>query len=253
MVGVIEAPRLGAVMGVTHAFTTREGGVSEGSYRSLNLSTSSDDPRSNARENRDRVLAHLGRADARFVALRQVHGAQVVQVTAAASRSIEADGLWSRDRGAALAILVADCVPILFANRQGTVIGAVHAGWRGTRDKIPAVMVTRLVEAGVDPSDLVVALGPAISQDNFEIGPDVASELRAAFPEAGEAIRAGKDDRSHADLWALNHQTLVAAGVAAGAVEVLRVCTVDQPELFSHRRDDGVTGRQAGVIAFSSP
>ncbi|MEO1175417.1 MAG: laccase domain-containing protein, partial [Myxococcota bacterium] len=119
------------------------------------------------------------------------------------------------------------------------------------RDKIPEVMVKRLADAGVDPAELRVAMGPAISQENFEIGPDVAGELRAAFPAAGSALRPGTEDRYHADLWSLNRQTLVAAGVPPGAIEILRLCTVAQSEFFSHRRDDGLTGRQGAVIAFA--
>ncbi|MEL6546103.1 MAG: laccase domain-containing protein [Myxococcota bacterium] len=106
--GVIQAPALAAVPGVVHGFTTREGGVSEEPFHSLNLSMSAGDARDSVKENRRRVLEAVGREDAAWVSLRQVHSAQVVQVTALASKSIEADGVWTRDPGAVVAILVAD-------------------------------------------------------------------------------------------------------------------------------------------------
>ncbi|MEM6734111.1 MAG: polyphenol oxidase family protein, partial [Myxococcota bacterium] len=154
--------------------------------------------------------------------------------------------------GAVLAVLVADCVPVLMADRDGTVIAAVHAGWRGTEARIVEVMVKRLKDAGVAPETLLVALGPAISQDSFEIGPEVAEALGKAFPKAGAALRPGEGDRFHADLWALNQQVLLEAGVPAESIDVLRLDTVGQSELFSYRGDGGETGRQAGVIAFAS-
>lgn len=249
--GLIQAPSLAEISGVVHGFTTREGGVSEGPYASLNLSFSTDDTREAVRENRRRVLEALGRPDGAWISLRQVHSVDVVQVTAQAGRSIEADGLWTRDRGAVVAVLIADCVPVLLADRAGTVVAAVHAGWRGTQAHIVKVMVKRLKDAGVDPADLVAAIGPAISLESFEVGPEVAQALEAAFPEPREAIRPGEGDRFHADLWALNERDLLESGVPAHAIDVLRLDTLQRSELYSHRGDDGVTGRQAGVIGFA--
>ncbi len=247
--GLIQASSLAEIAGVVHGFTTREGGVSTGPYESLNLCTSAGDAREAVKENRGRVLAALGRPEASWISLRQVHGADVVQVTAQAGRTIEADGLWTRDRAVVVSVLVADCVPILLADRDATVVAAVHAGWRGTEAHIVRVMVKRLKDAGVPPERLVAAIGPAISKDSFEVGPEVVEALAKAFPEAGDAIRTGNGDRSHVDLWALNELDLRASGVET--VDVLRLDTMTRSELFSHRRDAGVTGRQAGVIGFA--
>lgn len=247
--GVIQAPSLAAITGIVHGFTTREGGVSEGPYANLNLSWSPEDSRDAVKENRRRVLEALGRPDASWISLRQVHGADVVQVTAQAGRTIEADGLWTRDRGAVVSVLVADCVPILIADREGSLVAAVHAGWRGTAAHIAKVMVKRLQDAGVAPGQLVAAIGPAISQESFEVGPEVTEAIGKAFPAPGEAIRPGTGDRSNIDLWALNERDLREAGIET--IDVLRLDTKTRPELFSHRGDGGVTGRQAGVIGFA--
>lgn len=249
-VPLLTSPILSDVPGIVHGFTTRDGGVSQGPFASLNLGGSQDE-RASIDANRSRVVESLGRKDASFVALRQVHGNDVVQVTRLAGRSIEADGLWTRDRGAVLAVLVADCVPILFADVRGRAIGAVHAGWRGTASRIAAQMVKRLKDVDVPPHDLKVAIGPSIGPADFEIGPDVVLALETAFPGPGAAIKPGNEDRSYADLWALNRRALIEAGVPEGNIDLVGFSTLSDTRFFSHRRDNGVTGRQSGVIAFS--
>jgi YfiH family protein len=245
---LLTSPLLVGVAGIVHGFTTREGGDSLGPFDALNLSTRVGDERALVEVNRRRVLEAVGSPGATFVTLRQVHGDSVVEVSHLAGRSIEADGLWTRDRMAVLGVLVADCVPILIADGEGRGVAAVHAGWRGTRAKVVTRMVARLKAAGLAPAGLVAALGPAIGPCCFQIGEDVADELRLAFPHAGEAIRVGTDGRTNADLWALNRLTLVEAGLAPERIDTLRTCTSCSQTLFSHRRDGGHTGRQAGVI-----
>ena len=238
---------LSRVPGVRHGFTTRAGGSSSGPNASLNLSTRTGDERAAVELNRRRVLAALGAPEAVFVSVRQVHGDDLVEVSHMAGRSIEADGLLSRDPRAALAVLVADCVPILMADVRGRAVAAVHAGWRGTEARIAERAVRRLGDLGVPAADLRVALGPAIGPCCFTIGLDVAQKLGAAYPAAGQAIRP-EGSGARADLWDLNRQALEESGVAAEHVDALRTCTACTPELFSHRRDHGATGRQAGVI-----
>ncbi|HSI06314.1 MAG: peptidoglycan editing factor PgeF [Myxococcota bacterium] len=247
---MLTSPILSDVAGIVHGFTTRDGGVSQGPFASLNLGGSQDE-RPAIQANRERVLETMGRKDAAFVALRQVHGNDVVQVTRLAGRTIEADGLWTRDRGAVISVLVADCVPILFADQRGRAVGAVHAGWRGTATRIAAEMVKRMKDADIPPHDLRVAIGPAIGPNDFEIGPDVVLALETAYPSPGAAIRPGNDDRSYADLWALNKRCLIEAGVPEGCIDVVAYSTVGDGRFFSHRRDQGVTGRQAGVISLA--
>lgn len=248
---LVTSELLQGIPGVAHGFTTRHGGVSAAPFNSLNLSTRVGDERAAVDTNRRKVLEVLGRPGANLITLRQVHGDQLVQVSHLAGRSIEADGLWTRDDRAVVGVLVADCVPILIAHVRGEAVGAVHAGWRGTQGHIAGKMIKRMHAAGFDRADLRVALGPAIGPCCFEIGPEVAESLRQAFPEAGDAVRVGTTGKLNADLWALNRQSLLAVGVAAEHIDTLRVCTSCEPKLFSHRRDQGNTGRQGGVIARS--
>ena len=241
---------LNNVKGVVHAFTTREGGISSGPYASLNLSQNTPDDRAHIASNRQTVLSALGRPDAAWISAHQVHGQTVVQVTANAGRSLEADGLWTDDPDCVVAVLVADCVPILMADRDGRALAAVHAGWRGTRDRVAKIMVERLAQAGFPPDHLRVAIGPAIGPCCFSIGEDVAEELAAVAPDE-DLVRPAEDGRLRADLWGLNRRIIQAAGVPAEWIEELRVCTACSSEFFSHRADGGTTGRQAAVIGLA--
>jgi polyphenol oxidase len=249
---LLRAPGLLGLGGIVHGFTTRKGGGSRGALGTLNLGTTVGDERPVVSDNRQLVLKALGKTDAAFVSLRQVHGDSIVEVTRLASKSIEADALWTRDASAVVAVLTADCVPILMAHESKKAVAAVHAGWRGTKAKVSGLMVNRLKDAGLAIAGLHVAIGPGIGPCCFEIGADVAAELRAAFGEGTPHVRTDERGKLVADLWALNHEALIAAGVPAGNIEQLRRCTFCETDLFfSHRRDQGKTGRQAGVIGLA--
>ena len=199
---------------IVHGFTTRDGGVSQAPFKSLNLATRVEDDRAAVLHNRDLVRKALGCQDASLIALRQVHGEAIVEVTRNAGPNIEGDALWTRDPHAVLAILVADCLPVLLADRAGRVIAAVHAGWRGTEKRLVTSMVARLVLAGVPASELVASLGPCIGPCCFELGEDVAFRLRAAFPDAGEAVLE-RGDKFVANLWELNRRGASRSGRAS--------------------------------------
>ena len=249
-VELLRSPRIERIAGVAHAFTTRRGGVSPDPTASLNLSARVNDTKACVDANRARVLAAIDRPQATLIIPKQVHGDVVVEVTRAASRVIAADGLWTRDRTTALAVLVADCVPILISSPNGAAVAVVHAGWRGTSTRIAARAVERLAAAGFAAASLVVALGPAIGPCCFVIGEDVFAELARVYPQAGDALQRDSSGRLAADLWALNRQALVAAGVQEANIDLLAECTHCQADrFFSHRREHGITGRQAGIIA----
>lgn len=252
-VTLVTSDLLQRLSGVVHGFTTREGGTSQGPFATLNLSTRVGDVRSVVESNRRQVLTWLGRSDATLVTLRQVHGNEIVQVNRQAGRSIEADGVWTIDPQVVVSVLVADCVPLVMTDTAGTMVAAVHAGWRGTRLRIASRMTKRLVAHGATMSQLRVAIGPAIGPCCFEIGNDVAEALREAYPQAGEAVRLTAGGKLCADLWSLNVADLVEAGVPREHIDVLRTCTSCSPAFFSHRRDQGTTGRQAGVIGMALP
>jgi polyphenol oxidase len=204
--------------GATALFTTRRGGVSEGPYASLNLGLWTDDEAERVRANRERVRAEVGAE--RVAQGRQVHGNRVV----VDGQGIEeADGQVTTARRVAAAVLVADCLPIALAGPQG--VGVVHAGWRG--------LAAGVVEAGVAATGAVsAAIGPGIGPCCYEVG----DEVRAVF---------GTTERT-LDLKAIARARLQAAGVRE--VHDCGLCTAcDAERFFSHRRDRGITGRQAGL------
>ena len=243
---------LGEIEGIVHGFTDREGGISTDAFESLNLAHRVGDEKATVETNRQKVMAELGRQDAQWVALRQMHGNTIVQINHMAGRSIEADGLWTRDPMAFLSVLVADCVPILIADTGAQAVAAVHAGWRGSKMRIAGKMIERLKSAGFDLSKLRIAMGPAIGPCCYEIGEDVATEISKGVGEAGDAVRC-VDGRWVADLWALNRSVLIASGIEPQQIESLRTCTSCTPSLYSYRREGETSGRQAGVIALAAP
>ena len=221
--------------------TTRQGGVSQGPYASCNLAGHvGDDPQA-VSWNRAWVQGQLALPRAPCW-LDQVHGNRVL-TTAQWHPGVQADGLVSMATGEVLAILAADCLPILLCHRDGHAIAALHAGWRG----LAAGIIERgVVAMGCDPRDLMAWVGPGISQTHYRIGMDVASRLAAALPSAGQALRPSGKEHMLADLPQMARLALEAAGVTS--ISMSSCCTVqDAAHWFSYRRD-GTTGRMAALI-----
>ena len=223
--------------------TTRTGGVSVGARASMNLGAHVDDDAEAVAENRRRLRSAVG-LEREPAWLRQVHGTRVVEVAGAADSPPEADGSWSRTAGTACAVLTADCLPVLLTNREGSVVAAAHAGWRG----LEAGVIERTVEAMTStPGSLIAWLGPAISQPAFEVGEEVREAFVRYDPEAASAFAPNARGRWQADLYALARQRLAGAGVEA--VHGGGLCTFgDAERFFSYRRDPGC-GRMATLIA----
>jgi len=219
--------------------STRRGGSSVGAFASLNLGTRvGDDPRAVA-ENRARVRAAL---PAEPVWLRQVHRLDVVDA-ARAEADATADAAFTRTPGVVCAIQVADCLPVLFCDRDGTTVAAAHAGWRG----LSAGVLERTVAALEAPPDKLLAwLGPAIGPTAFEVGVDVFDTFTATDPQAADAFRPLRAGKWLADLYALARRRLARAGMHA--VYGGGLCTVSDPVRFFSYRRDRVTGRQAAFI-----
>lgn len=228
-----------APAGVVAGCTLRNGGVSAGPYRSLNLGAHVGDEAARVRENRRRLVAAAGLpAEPRW--LTQVHGCQAVVDPAP---DTEADAAVSSRPGVVCAVMIADCLPVLLAAGDGSVIAAAHAGWRG----LAAGVIERTVEAMQSaPAGMVAWLGPAISQAAFEVG----EEVRAAFVDHDEAAAGcfSENDRGRfmADLFALARQRLSACGVRN--VHGGGRCTYSEPESFFSYRRDGQCGRLAAFV-----
>jgi purine-nucleoside/S-methyl-5'-thioadenosine phosphorylase / adenosine deaminase len=223
------------------AFSTRQGGVSEGDFESLNLGILTDDEPERVVQNRRRLAAAAGTDPETATMAWQVHGVRVFQ---ADGRGIvkpgtdfeQGDGIWTEERGRALGLLTADCFPVVLARANGTPrLVVLHVGWRGLMEGI----LERGVEAVEGPG--AAAIGPGIGPCHYEVGEEVAEPFRARF---GADILDGRN----LDLAEAIERSLRQAGVKA--VERAGHCTFCEPELFfSHRRDHGRTGRQ-GVIAY---
>ncbi|MCM5682028.1 peptidoglycan editing factor PgeF [Schlegelella sp. S2-27] len=235
-------PSVGALM------TTRAGGISAAPYDSLNLGDHVGDAPDAVAGNRARLVAVL-RAEPVF--LRQVHGTKVVHLRPEHTRSgmpVEADAALATEPGLACTVMVADCLPVLFASPDGRAVAAAHAGWRGLAAGVLDHTVAALcVAGGCEPADLLAWLGPCIGADSFEVGDDVRQVFRQA--QAGAALRFRSGARAGkwwADLPGLARDRLAAAGVVK--VGGGHWCTVeDRSRFFSFRRD-GVTGRMAAAV-----
>jgi YfiH family protein len=198
------------------------------------------------------LAAALGAPSARVALARQTHGRSVLTVEGATAVSEDGivgagDALVTREVGVLLGIQSADCVPILLADVAGPWIAAVHAGWRGTAARILDAVLGRLELEGVAPSHLVVAFGPRISRDRYEVGPEVVTELSRAYGDLAVpfcAVRPGPGDRACLDVTAFNRALLVSRGVPPGRILDAALCTASRPDLFpSYRRDGKGAGR----------
>jgi YfiH family protein len=221
--------------GARAAFTTRRGGTSAGPHASLNLGFATADDPARQDANRARLTGLLGAPPTGWVF--QVHGDRVIvrdDVGSLAERP-EADAQVTGLPGIAVGALGADCLTIALAG--GGAVGVAHAGWRGLASGVLARTVERLRSLAGEGSEIHAAVGPGAGPCCYEVGP----EVHAAFADRPQA-RHGEN----LDLSAIAAAQLAEAGV--GAVHALGVCTICHPELFfSHRRDRGVTGRQAGL------
>ena len=217
------------------AFSTRRGGVSEGAFESLNLGLLTDDAAENVEENRRRLRESVGADPSRLAMNRQVHAATVNRAEAGA-RGKNGDGLWTDEPGVPMLKVTADCMPVALARRLGQpALALLHAGRLG--------LLEGILEAGIaalGKGTLSAAVGPGIGPCCYEVSGEIAAAYRSRF---GDTAVRGRN----LDLWSVAEHVLRDAGVPS--VERIDVCTVCNAEFFSHRRDDGTTGRQ-GVIGY---
>ncbi|MEM9782247.1 MAG: peptidoglycan editing factor PgeF [Pseudomonadota bacterium] len=239
--------------GVRHGFFTREGGVSTGLYAGLNAGQGSGDDPEAVTENRRRVAATLGAAA--LVSARQVHGRQVAVIEAPLDRNArpEADAMVTDRPDIALGVLVADCAPVLLADGEAGVVGAAHAGWKGALAGVTDAVIDAMLARGAARERISAAIGPCISQPNYEVGPDLRARFVAEDARAARFFAPGNGDRLQFDL-----PGYVAARLAAAGVDAVWTgqCTYADPSRFySYRRathaGEGDYGRLVAAIAVS--
>lgn len=235
--------------GLKHGVFTRLGGVSDGCYRSLNLSRSTGDTAEAVAENRRRMYAALSTPAERAVTSWLVHGntARVITEADLGQDDVHADAMVTDRRGIALTLRFADCLPVLFHDPAREVIGIAHAGWLGIEcGVLPATVHAMMTAYGCHPRDIRACIGPSIGPEKFEVGEDVAARIQSAVREP--VILAGDGARKpRVDLWKAARSQLHEAGV--GEIEIAGLCTASNTdEWFSHRAEKGRTGRFGALI-----
>ncbi|WP_123101307.1 peptidoglycan editing factor PgeF [Acidithiobacillus sulfuriphilus] len=229
---------------VRAVITLRAGGVSAEPYASFNLGEHVGDDAQRVAENRVRLQQQLGlpRPPAW---LTQVHGTRVVELHGTEQCPLEADGAVTSQRGVVLAVLTADCLPVLACRRDGQRIGVFHAGWRGL---LGGILEAGMAAMGTSPDEVLIYLGPAIGPSRFEVGAELREAFAAHDSTAQDCFHPGRDGRWLADIYALARQRLARAGVPAAAISGGEYCTVMEAERFFSYRRDGRCGRMATVI-----
>ena len=244
---MLTLPVLDGLPGVRHGFFTRAGGVSEGVYASLNCGWGARDDPARVAENRARAARRLGVAPEALATVRQVHGVAVHRVEGAVGdgegrgekgqggeRRREADALATRTPGRAIAVLTADCAPVLLADAGAGVVGAAHAGWRGALAGVVEAAVAAMEELGARREEIVAAIGPCIGRRSYEVGPEFPAPFTARDPAAA-AFFAPVGERFRFDLEGYVADRLRAAGLADVQAASADTCA-DERRFFSHRR-----------------
>jgi len=249
---VLRVPAWERIPRLLHGFFGRCGGVSRGNFAALNLSRHvGDDP---ALVDRNwRCVDAISGGALRFLTMRQVHGTQVVFVDESQRTGGEADALVTRARGLALSVLTADCVPILWVAPTAGVIAATHAGWRGTLGGIAARTLRSLQAVGVEPADVLVALGPAIGGCCYEVSSEIVDQVQNRWGLMPGAVRRTGGGRARLDLRAANTAILTRSGLPQSHITRIGPCTrCAVSQYFSHRGADGATGRQLSFVAWEA-
>lgn len=237
---ILHSDNLSAASNVAHGFLGRTGGVSTGIFASLNCGPGSGDDRASVIENRHRALKALSNnANAQLLTMYQIHSASALSVTGPweIGQGPQADAMATNVPGLALGILTADCAPVLLADADACVIGAAHAGWRGALSGVIDSALRAMQRLGAQRSRVAAAIGPCISQSNYEVG----AEFRANFETADKGnarwfVPSDKADHYRFDLPGYVEQRLHDAGID-NVARIERCTYADQEDFFSYRRN----------------
>jgi YfiH family protein len=271
-VRILQVAALAKLPWLVHGFSTRPGGVSElDGAKVLNLGFAEWDSRENVLENRCRFQSALGAKDLRLVALKQIHSDVVQMFDAQPAQPCRGDASVTNRAGLLLGIQTADCVPILLVDPKKRAVAAVHAGWRGTLQRIVVKAIGQMqMQFGTKPRDILAAIGPAIGGCCYEVGTEVAIQFQSQFAGAHEwfdEFRTGDEPNpvqwlnmmppGHQpppknvllDLRKANRAQLVEAGLRAQNIFVSELCTACRRDLFfSYRKEGAITGRLMAAV-----
>jgi hypothetical protein len=232
----LASPLLSAIPGLRHAFFTRDGGVSEGFYGSLNGGIGSNDDPGNVAENRRRMAEQMGVAPANFLSAWQIHSPDAVVATGPwAGERPRADAIVTRAEGLALGVTAADCGPILFVDPNARVIGAAHAGWKGALTGVLESTVEAMEKLGAERGGIVAAIGPLIRQHSYEVGDEFVERfIEADADNAAFFLPATRAGHAMFDLAGFIRMRLENAGVLM--IDDIGVDTYSDERFYSYRR-----------------
>jgi len=257
---MLQFTRLSDYCNISHFVSTRHGGISTGNYSSMNLGEYCGDSPEAVRYNRALLSDIFAIPSGHLFAPFQVHG-DIIRILdndfIALSEKEQAKSLYGVDAlitdipEICIAITTADCVPLLLYSPEKEVIAAVHAGWRGTVQKITMKTVEKLVhEFGCDPKQICVGIGPSISQESFEVGEDVVDAFRLIGADLAKILKRNiETGKAHIDLWEENRLQLLSMGISSDRIEIAGLCTfVHSDDFFSARRLGIESGRMLSGI-----
>lgn len=248
---------------IRHGFSTRLGGVSQGMFQTMNLSYNRGDRKEDVTENYRRICLSMDMKPEDIVFSDQVHDTKIhvaskqdCQGTDYGNRKLTGiDGLITREKDVILCTSYADCVPLFFVDARNHAIGASHSGWKGTVGKIGAKTVEKMrQEFGTKPEDLYCVIGPSICVDCYEVSKDVIDQIKDNFREevVEQCVFAKDNGKYQLDLWMLNQNILLEAGVPRKQIAVSNLCTCcNHTLLFSHRASSGKRGNLCGFLSLT--
>jgi hypothetical protein len=239
---------LSAYTNLKHYVSSREGGVSTGEIGALNLSYKVGDKKENVIANRKKIAEALSISPDRLIFPDQTHSSNTKIITTGEEDLSDTDALITDKKNICISVMSADCVPVLLYDPSNKIIGAIHAGWKGTVARIVNKTVTLMQkEFGVSASDLIAGIGPSICQKVYEVGPEVIAEMERAFgTRDGLVERINEEGKGFINLWEANKKALLESGVRKKNIEVAEICTYTNHDLFFSARH---SGNKAGRFA----
>jgi polyphenol oxidase len=244
---------LSVIKDLEHMVTTRQGGVSKPPHESFNLGLTVGDTEENVLINRSELARIIGVTNEDLYFPNQCHSANIKEVTnfTRTDDLTQTDALVNTVKGKCLIVLTADCVPVLLYDTVQHAIAVIHAGWRGTIDRIVTQTIDFMIlKYSSKPSDILACIGPSISWQNFEVGDEVSERFEEYFGSKSKVIKPNPcSDKALIDLWEANRLLLLESGILTKHIELSQLSTFDKPGLFFSARRDGIkSGRFASCI-----
>jgi polyphenol oxidase len=242
---------------IIHFFSTRNMGVSKGVFESLNFGTHNGEGK-NMKRNLGLLAKEFHLDTSKFVIPKQTHGDRICLVNESNYNQVfeNTDALITNIPSLILAVKTADCVPILLFDPIIKAIGAVHSGWKGTAQNIVGKSITAMIQNfGSNPADIIVAIGPCIGSENYEVGDEVIQKIKLVLSDHKMIFNSENDisGKAHLDLTRANFQLIIQTGITENNIEISHLCTYSKKdEFFSARRDGNITGRMINGISIKS-